>query len=100
MKMTVVGVQRIAGTAKGSGNAFDMCNLTALVPVEVVNSPKIQINGAGSKPMEIPLDVAALPEFMSLKFPGIYDLVIEPRPRSGKFESVVVGLVPQLPKAA
>lgn len=93
MKMTVAGVQRIAGTAKASGNAYDMCTLIGLVPVEIVNNPKMQINGAGLKPMEIPLDVDALPQFMQLKFPLSLDLHIEPRPRSGKVESVVVGIL-------
>lgn len=100
MKMTVVGVQRISGTAKASGNAYDMCNVMGLVPIEVVNNAKMQINGAGMKVMEIPLDPAALPEFMSLKFPSTVELVTDVRPRSGKLETVVVGIAPALAKAA
>lgn len=92
MKANVVGVRRMAGTAKTSGNAYDMCNITLLVPVEVVNTPKMQINGAGFGVMELPLDPASLPQFMNLKFPASVELVTEPRPRGGKVETVVTGL--------
>jgi len=94
MKMLVAGVQRIAGTAKASGSPFDMCNVLALSPIEITNG-KVQINGVGYKQMEIPLDVNALPQFMSIdpkKYPLVLDLDMEPRPRMGKVETVVVGI--------
>lgn len=100
MRANVCGVKRMAGTAKGSGNAYEMCNISILVPVEIVNTAKMQVNGAGYAPMEIPLDVAALPQFMNLKFPTTVDLVTDVRPRAGKMETVVVGIAQPLPKAA
>lgn len=93
MKILVAGVQRIAGIAKASGQPFDMCNLLALTPVESVSGKTI-INGAGFKQMEIALDPAALPVFMNQKYPCVLDLETEPRPRMGKFETTVVGLMP------
>jgi len=92
MKVQVVGCQRIAGTSKATGAAFDMCNIVCLTPIENVNSTKIQIKGAGFKSMEIPLDPAFMSQFIDLKFPCLIDLVLEPRPRGGKVETVVVGI--------
>ena len=101
MKMTVAGVQRVHGTS-GKGSAFDMCNLIALVPVEAFNNGKVDVSGAGFKVMELPLDHAALPHFLTLKYPCGVELLTEPRPRSGKLETVVVGMAaaPSLSKAA
>jgi hypothetical protein len=95
MKATVAGVKRMAGTAKASGNAYDMCNLTCLVPVEQVNNPKMQVNGAGFTAMEMPVDVEALPVFMKLKYPLVLDLETDVRLRSGRPETVVVGIKEQ-----
>ena len=91
MKANVVGVKRMAGTAKSSGNAYDMCSIRVLTPIETVNNPKMQINGAGFDVMEIPLTVDALPKFMNQKYPVQMDLVTEVRLRAGKPETVVSG---------
>lgn len=95
MKIFVAGVERIAGTSK-QGAAFDMCNIHALVAVEPVANGKINIQGSGLKAMDIPLAVEALPQFLPLasKMPCWLDVDTEPRPRSGKWETVVVGLSP------
>lgn len=91
--MLVAGVQRIAGTAKASGNPYDMCNVSCLVPVEIVNG-KMQINGVGFKVTELPCDPACLSDFMAIpknEFPLELDLVTDVRARAGKFETIVVG---------
>lgn len=98
MKIFVAGVERIMGTSK-TGSPFDMCNLHALVAIESVSNAKITIQGAGFKPMAIPLANEAMPDFISLKTPCWVDVITEPRPRGGKFETVVVG-VQALAKAA
>jgi hypothetical protein len=100
MKIFVAGVERIAGTSK-QGSPFDMCNLHALVPVEPMSNSKITIQGSGLKAMDIPLANEAMAEFLPLasKMPCWVDVVTEPRPRSGKFETVVIGLQ-AVPKAA
>jgi len=91
MKMTVSGVQRMAGTSK-AGNQFDMCQLFALVPIEN-RTGKITTSGHGLHEMEIPMDAAALPHFANLKFPITLELEMEPRPRNGRVETVVTGIV-------
>lgn len=95
MKLLCGGVQRIQGVSKASGAPFDMCNLLALVPVEQINNSKVQIVGSGHKQMEMPLDPAVLNEFLPLfgKGPVWIDLATEPRPRNGKFETTVVGIL-------
>ena len=100
MKLFVAGVERIAGTSK-AGSPFDMCNIHALVQVEPMQNAKITIQGSGLKAMDIPLAPEALPEFLPLasKMPCWMDVTTEPRPRGGKFETVVVGLQ-AVPKAA
>lgn len=100
MKANVCGVRRMAGTAKQSGNAYDMCTVTLLVPVENVNNSKMQINGAGFSTMEMPLLVEALPQFMNLKFPVTLELETDVRPRAGKPETVVSGIKPAAVKVA
>jgi hypothetical protein len=98
MKANVCGVKRMAGTAKSSGNAYEMCNISVLVPVEQVNNAKMQINGSGFGVMEIPLAVESLPDFMNIKYPVMMDLTTDVRLRAGKTETVVTGFV--VPKAA
>lgn len=92
MKANVCGVRRMAGTAKSSGNDYEMCNVAVLVPVEQVNTKTMQINGAGYGVMEIPLAVEALPQFMNQKFPSQMTLVTEVRIRAGKPETIVTGV--------
>lgn len=93
MKMTIIGVKRITGKAKATGNPFDMCHVIALIPVET-RVGALSLDGAGMETMEIPLAVEALNEFKVLKFPAPVDLLVEPRPRNGKVESVIVGIIP------
>ena len=93
MKLFVAGVERIIGMSK-AGSPFDMCNLHGLVAVEAMSNAKITIQGAGMKPMQIPLAPEAMPDFLPLasKMPCWLDVVTEARPRSGKFETVVIGI--------
>jgi hypothetical protein len=95
MKVLASGVQRIQGTSK-AGNAFDMCSLLTLVQVENVQNQKVTIKGHGYKSMEINLDPACLGEFAGVfaRGPALVDVITEPRPHMGKYETTVVGLVP------
>lgn len=91
MKILVAGAQRIKGTSK-AGNAFDMCTITTLVPVESVNNPKVSIQGHGFKTMEMNLDPACLADFAAMKGPSFFDVTLEPRPHMGKYETTVVAV--------
>lgn len=92
MKMQVLGVKRIVGTSKTTGNPFDMCRLFGMVPVENVSKATLQITGAGFELAEIELDPEALPSFLAQKFPVLLDLETDSRPFMGKFETVVSGI--------
>jgi hypothetical protein len=100
MKILACGVERIRGTSK-TGNAFDMCNLHALVPVENTAGAKVQIEGFGFKSMDIALDPAVMSQFAGVfsRGPAIVEVVTEARPNRGKMETTVVG-VASVPKAA
>lgn len=98
MKCLIAGVKRIAGTAKESGKPFDMCHVLCLTPIETSNG-KTQVNGSGFELMQIPLDTNALPSFMRLAYPVQVELILEPRPRFGKVETVCAGFK-EIAKAA
>lgn len=95
MQATVVGVKRVKGIAKNSGNPFDMSRLLLLSPIESVAQEKFQVAGAGFEVSEVPLDVSALPLFMGVAYPAKLDLIVEPRPFRGGFETVVTGIQPK-----
>lgn len=99
MKILVAGVQRMYGKSN-AGSEFDICNLLALTPIEPFNNGKMQRLGYGLAVTEIPLAQEALVQFKDQKFPVLLEVVTEPRPRNGKFETVVVGLAAPLAKAA
>lgn len=94
MKMFVIGVKKVSGTAKASGDPFTITRLLCLVPVENVTMKSVQITGFGSEVAELELAPEALAQFSGLKHgqPQALDLSTETRHIRGKFETVVVGL--------
>lgn len=102
MRVRVCGVKRVEGVAKGSGNAFDMCRVFILVPVENQASGKVKISGFGSELAEMELAPEALPQFSGLTFPCEVDLHTEQKFFRGKFETICGGMVPAVvaPKPA
>ena len=97
MKMQVLGVKRVEGTGKETGNAFDMCRVVVSVPIETGafgKEPKRTIiSGYGFESAEIECAPEALPMFAKLKFPCEIDLHTDQRLYRGKFETVCVGVV-------
>jgi len=93
VKFMIVGVKRIEGTAKASGQPFDMCRAYCLVPIEA-SSGKTKVSGHGLEVAELELLPEALPAFAGMKFPAEVELKIEQKFVFGEFRSVVVGLDP------
>lgn len=93
MKMQIIGVKRIEGNAKESGNPFDICRIFCMVPIEVGGFGKVRIAGHGFEMAEMELDPAALGFFANLKFPVQVDLETNQKFFRGKFETIVTGLV-------
>ena len=92
MKTTVLGVKRIEGTAKVSGNPFDMCRLFCMVPIEQA-SGKTKVSGFGYELGEMELLPESLASFASVKFPAQLDLMVEQKFMFGEFKSFVTGLL-------
>ena len=93
MRVRVCGVKRVEGVAKGSGNAFDMCRVLMLVPVENQSNGKLKISGFGSEAAEMELAPEALQQFSGLSFPCEVDLHTEQKFFRGKFETICGGIV-------
>lgn len=94
MKLTVLGVKRVQGTAKATGQPFDMCRLIAMVAIESGGGKSVSVTGHGYEVAEINLEVAAMGQFAGVKFPQQLELLTDSRPFRGQFETVVTGFVP------
>lgn len=92
MKAFVIGVKRIAGTSRKSGNEFDMCRVMIGSPIQAVQNDSLTVQGFGYEVNEIPLDVEALAQFRTVRLPAMVDLETDNRPFKGKLEVVVVGV--------
>jgi len=96
MEMMCIGVKGVAGTAKATGNPFEMCSVRVLVPIERGKFGTVTITGAGFEEAEVQCDpraVAALSAFDG-KFPLRLTLITEQRFYRGKFETVCTGAQP------
>lgn len=91
MKLQVLGVKRMKGIAKATGNEYDMCSLFALAPVETVRNANMQISGFGYEAAEMRLDPQIIDRFEKMRFPVMLTLETDARAYMGKIESVVVG---------
>lgn len=92
MKALVIGVKRVAGIAKATGNPFDMTRVVIGSPVAPVNNDRMTVEGFGYEVNEIPMDVTAMGAFRSLRFPCVVDLETDSRPYRGKLELIVTGV--------
>lgn len=90
MKVNVIGVKRIEGTAKASGLPFDMCRLYCTVPIET-GGAKTKVSGYGLEVAEMELEANVLPTFAQVKFPAELELKVDQRFQFGEFRSVVTG---------
>jgi hypothetical protein len=99
MKIQVLGVKRIKGTSKKTGNDFDMCFLYGMVPVQVGGSDAVKITGHGFEVAQMELDPEALEAFKSVNFPAQLELQTDSRPFMGEFKTVVCGFEKPAPAA-
>jgi len=102
MKTTVVGVMRMRGIGKESGNAYDFAQVIALRPIENVNSEKLTLSGMGFEVVKYDMAITSLAHFNDVKFPAELDLVIDTVPDRRGLKSVVVGIAkaPAVARAA
>ena len=91
MKIQVLGVKRMTGTAKESGNPFDMGALLVIVPIENISNGKITIIGYGYETGEMLLDPECIKQFESFKYPCALELTLEIVNYRGKISQIVTG---------
>lgn len=92
MKVNVLGVKRIHGTSGKTGNAYDICNVLCIVPIELTDSKNMKLEGYGFDSVELALDPKAIPLFSDVKFPSVLDLETDSRSFMGKLETFVIGI--------
>lgn len=105
MQMHILGVKRVKGVAKNSGNEFDMHMLVVRVPIErkeASEKSKLMIDGAGFEAADIELAPEALPAFKALegRYPLDVELLTEQRFIMGQFKTQVIGHNHKAVKAA
>jgi hypothetical protein len=91
MKIQVLGVKRMSGTAKESGNPFEMASLLAIVPIENVSNAKFSVQGYGYETGEMLLDPECIKQFENFKFPCALELTMEIVNYRGKISQIVTG---------
>lgn len=100
MKIQVLGVKRMHGTAKESGNQFDMASLYAVLPIEQLSGAKFSVEGFGYEVGEMPLEPAAIKQFENFKFPCALELTLDAVLYKGKISQVVTGTTTPAPVKA
>ncbi len=90
-KTQVLGVKRMSGTAKESGNPFDMGALLVIVPIENVSNAKFSVQGYGYEVGEMVLDPECIKQFEHFKFPCALELEMEMVNYRGKITQLVTG---------
>lgn len=93
MRLNIIGIKRIKGDKSKAGNPYDICSLFGLVPIETSSNEKMTVSGKGYEIAEVPFDPENFPieSFQKLNFPQTVELLMDSRPRFGRFESVCVG---------
>lgn len=92
MKLHVIGVSRMTGTAKASGKPYDMAKLLCLQDVQIADKENYQRDGYGFEVCEVDMDPAVLTQFSQVKFPAMLECRTDNVMRFGKMQSLVVGL--------
>jgi hypothetical protein len=92
MKAFVIGVKRVAGTSKKTGNDFDMSRVLVGTPIQPVRNDRMTVEGFGYEVNEIPCTDEALGQFRGVKLPGVVDLVSDTRAFRGKLEVIISGV--------
>ncbi|ALQ52062.1 hypothetical protein [Nitrosomonas ureae] len=91
MKIQVLGVKRMSGTAKESGNPFEMAALLAIVPIEQVSGSKFNVQGYGYEVGEMLLEPESIKQFEAFKYPCALELTMELVNYRGKISQIVTG---------
>lgn len=91
MKTQVLGVKRMSGIGRDSGNEYDMASLFVIVPIENVNRDNLKIVGYGYETGELQIQPEAIKQFENFKYPCPLELTLEPILYKGKISQIVTG---------
>jgi len=93
MKLNVIGIKRIKGDKSKAGNPYDICSVFALVPIEQSSNEKMTVTGKGYEIAEVPYEPELFDtaKFKTLQLPQTLELLMDSRPRFGRFESICIG---------
>lgn len=94
MQVQAIGVFRMTGTSKETGNPYDFAQLLYLKPIEPVAKEKLQIRGFGYEVAKCDLSNDALEKFNQVHFPARIELVTDTVPARNGFRTIVVGFTP------
>lgn len=91
MKANIIGVTRMAGTAKKTGRPYDMARVYVLQPTDVVANDSFTKTGYGYVSAELECRPDAVARFADLKFPATVELITENDMQFGRIITVVTG---------
>lgn len=91
MRVKALGVYRMTGISKKSGNSYDMAKLVIQVPCEIVATQTMKRIGHGFSAKELDLEVDALDKFAQFQFPCELDVEVGSRVSSFGLEAIITG---------
>lgn len=99
MQVIAIGVFRMTGIGKDTGNPYDFSQLLYLKPIEPVAKEKLQLRGFGYEVAKCDLSNESLEKFNQCPFPVRIELETDTIPSRQGFRTVVTGYR-AVPKAA
>ncbi len=91
MQVTCIGVFRMTGTGKETGNPYDFAQLLYLKPIEPVARDKMSLRGFGFEVAKADLANDALEKFGHLAFPVRIELETDTIPARNGFRTIITG---------
>ncbi len=101
MRVSALGVYRMKGKSKSSGNDYDMAKLIMTKPFEHFANANMVRSGFGLTTAELDMEPEAVNRCSTIHFPCEVDLEIGVRVSDfGRLESIITGVRPVSVKAA
>lgn len=91
MRVHAVGVYKMSGLAKQTGNPFEFAQLVVLVPVEIAASAKFNKEGFGLEAQTVDIDSKLLNKFSGVPFPCDIELTTDQVVGRKGIETVITG---------
>lgn len=99
MQVMAIGVFRMTGKSKDTGNPYDFAQLMYLKPIEPVARESMTLRGFGYEVAKCDLANDALEKFNQVGFPARIEIETDTIPGRSGFRTIVTGFK-AVPKAA